>query len=210
MSNKSKKETKEKKNDNDPSKGMVVLPYIEGLSEKLQRIFWKHRIATAMRPHNTLRNLLVHPKDKIESNKTCEVVYRVDCKGCDKTYIGETGRAFGTRLKEHQKDAEKVKNRTYTRAKRKESLTEQNKSAITDHIAQENHVINCEGAKIIDKDSNQFTRKIREAMWIRRRGNKTMNRDIGMYSLDHVYDSLLNQSRTCGNETTKSHGGKCN
>ncbi|XP_072051726.1 uncharacterized protein [Amphiura filiformis] len=186
---------------------MVVIPYIEGRSEKLQRIFWKHRIATAMKPHNTLKSLLVHPKDKRDPNETCEVVYRVDCKGCDKMYVGETGRAFATRLKEHQKDAEKItSNRNYTRAKRKESLTEQNKSAITDHISQENHVINWEGAKIIDKDSNQHTRKIREAIWIRRGGEKTMNRDIGMYSLDHVNDSLIKHTSHRRNETTSSRG----
>ena len=40
---------------------------------------------------------------------------------------------------------------------------------IEDHIVEENHVNDWEGAKILDRDSNQFTRKIREAIWIRRR-----------------------------------------
>ena len=40
------------------------------------------------------------------------------------------------RLKEHQSDADKVANRKFTRAQRKESTSELNKSAITDHIAQ--------------------------------------------------------------------------
>ncbi|XP_072042857.1 uncharacterized protein [Amphiura filiformis] len=106
-SNSSKKST-----DDNPSKGMVVLLYVAGLSEKLKRIFWKHKIATAMKPHNTIKSLLVHPKDKRETNQMCEVVYNIDCKGCEKSYIGETGRAFGTRLKEHQKDAEKRKTRS--------------------------------------------------------------------------------------------------
>ncbi|XP_072039403.1 uncharacterized protein [Amphiura filiformis] len=195
-SNSSKKST-----DDNPSKGMVVLPYVAGLSEKLKRIFWKHKIATAMKPHNTIKSLLVHPKDKRETNQMCEVVYNIDCKGCETSYIGETGRAFGTRLKEHQKDAEKAENKKYTRARRKESTTEFNKSAITDHVAADNHVIDWEGATILDKEANQFKRKVREAIWIRRKGAATMNRDIGSYTLDHVYDSLLAPSHS-GNEAT--------
>ena len=187
MANKHKTKETKKKTLEERAKGMVVIPYIEGVSEKLQRIFWKHKISTAMRPHNTIKNLLVYPKDKREANQMCEVVYDISCKGCDKSYIGETGRAFGTRLKEHQSDAEKVANRKFTRAQRKESTSELNKSAITEHIAQENHDIDWDGAKILDRDSDQFTRKIREAIWIRRRGSKTMNRDVGSITLDHVW-----------------------
>ena len=125
---------KGKKTPEEKTKGMVVIPYIEGVSEKLQRISWKHKISTAMRPHNTIKNLLVHPKDKREANQRCEVAYDIGCKGCDKSYIGKTGRAFDTRLKEHQSDADKVANRKFTRAQRKESTSEFNKSAMTQTI----------------------------------------------------------------------------
>ena len=64
-------------------------------------------MATAMRPTNTLKNILVHPKDK-DITETSDVVYDIPCKGCDKSYIEETGRLFGTRLQEHQKDSEKI------------------------------------------------------------------------------------------------------
>ena len=100
-------------------------------------------------------------------------------------------RKFETRLNEHRKDVEKVKDTKYTRAKRLESVSDQHKSAITDHVAQENHVINWEGASIIDKDTNKQTRWIREALWIRKRGTETINRDEGIYSLNHMYDPLL-------------------
>ena len=114
-----------------------------------------------MRPTNTLKNILVHPKDKKDITEISDAVYDIPCKGCDKSYIGETGRLFGVRLKEHQKDSEKVKDTKYTRANRKASTSEQHKSAITDHVAQENHVIDWEGASILDRDSNTMKRKIR-------------------------------------------------
>ena len=49
-------------------------------------------------------------------------------KGCDKSYIGETGRLFGTRLKEHRKDSESIKDTVFTRANRNASTSEQHKS----------------------------------------------------------------------------------
>ena len=59
-----------------------------------------------MRPCNIIKNLLVHHKDKRELNQMCGVVYDIRCNGYDKSDIGETGRAFGTGLNEHQSDAD--------------------------------------------------------------------------------------------------------
>ena len=42
---------------------------------------------------------------------------------------------------------------------RKSSTTEQHKFDITDHVAQENHLIDWEETKIIDRDSNPFSKK---------------------------------------------------
>ena len=47
------------------SRGMVTIPYVKGLSESFSRILKTYRICTAVRPHTTLRNLLVHPKDRM-------------------------------------------------------------------------------------------------------------------------------------------------
>ena len=52
--------------DKDKSVGLVVLPYIQGLSEGLERVFKKNNIALSMKPQQTLRNVLVHPKDKLD------------------------------------------------------------------------------------------------------------------------------------------------
>ena len=110
----------------------------------------------ALTPHNTIKNFLVHPKEKREANQMYEVVYDISCKGCDKSYIGETGRTFGTRLKEHQIDANKIANREFTRGQRKESMSNSTNqpSQTISPIAQENHVIYSDGAKyhIPDRD----------------------------------------------------------
>ncbi len=87
---------------------MVVIPYVEGLSEAVSRVMKKHKINTAMKPHTTLKQLLVHPKDKPEITEVGENVYEIPCHSCDATYIGETGRLFRTRLQEHKQEVENV------------------------------------------------------------------------------------------------------
>ncbi|XP_072047082.1 uncharacterized protein [Amphiura filiformis] len=128
----------------DPSqqtKGLVVIPYVEGVAERANRVFRKHNIATAMKPNTSLRKLLVHPKDKIDSLDKTDCIYEIPCQNCDSTYVGETGRKLNTRLKEHQKETEKLERskKNFTRQTRKESVTEQSKSAIADHAIQQNH-----------------------------------------------------------------------
>ncbi|WAR29712.1 hypothetical protein MAR_003280 [Mya arenaria] len=76
--NKDKKKVKHTDRDN-KSKGMVVIPYVKGLSEAVSRVFNKHRVATAMRPHQTLRNILVHPKDKQETTEKAEGCVHMMC-----------------------------------------------------------------------------------------------------------------------------------
>ena len=73
------------------------------MSEKLARIFKKRNIVSAMKPNVTLKNLLVHPKDKSEPK---EGVYTINCTGCDKKYIGETKRKLHVRDKEHRNGTE--------------------------------------------------------------------------------------------------------
>ena len=53
------------------------------------------------------------------------------------------------------------------------------KSAITDHVNQENHVINWNEAMIIARESDKTTRWIREAVKIRQESQGVMNRDEG-------------------------------
>ncbi|XP_035658161.1 uncharacterized protein LOC118403535 [Branchiostoma floridae] len=103
------KPKKEKKKEEQKSKGMIIIPYVKGITETLERIFRKHAIATAVKPKTTLRNLLVHPKDRLEDSSKTDCVYKIPCKSCDKVYIGETGRTFNTRLEEHKKEAQNSK-----------------------------------------------------------------------------------------------------
>ena len=65
-----------------------------------------YRISTAMKLNTTLRNILVHPKDRIRDDEKSELIYQVPYMSCDRVYIGETGKLLGTKKKEQCKVVE--------------------------------------------------------------------------------------------------------
>ena len=73
------------------------------------------------------------------------------------------------------------------------TFSERNKSAITDHAMQRNHVIDFDSVKVIDREDNRKFRCIKEAIGIRCTKDN-MNRDQGAYVLEHTYDDILQLS----------------
>ena len=59
------------------------------------------------------------------------------------------------------------------------------KSAITDHAVEENHVIDWDEAKVVDREAQRQTRWIKEVLWIR----KTH------VQLSHTWDQVISRSR---------------
>ena len=173
-----------------PVSTLVIQPYVNGVTERITRILNKHKVATAVKPIQKIRNLLVHPKDKVEMSEKCEVVYKIPCGSCEKVYIRETGRKLGIRIKEHQKDVEQHGKLNFTRAAKRESAKEFNKSAITDHVNKENHKIDWKGVTVLDRESDGRTRAIKEAVHIRMQ-SQTMNRDEGAHQVARVYEPVL-------------------
>ena len=104
--------------------------------------------------------------------------------------------------KELHKDVLTLADVKYTRGNRKASSTEQHKSAITDHVVQENHIIKWDEAKILDRDSNTFSRRIREAIEIRKKGPRqlTVTRARLLYIMYMIHCCV--QLRTLGKRTT--------
>ena len=58
---------------------------------------------------NKLSNRIINLKDKISTEQQYNVVYRINCNGCNNVYIGETGRNLITRINEHKQDLLKKK-----------------------------------------------------------------------------------------------------
>ena len=68
--------------------------------------------------------MLVHLNNKRTPHDTAGVVYHILCKDCPKVYTVETGRRFGIREEERCKDVDLVREKKFTRARRKEPVEE--------------------------------------------------------------------------------------
>ena len=136
--------TREPNSPSDTSLGFACLPYICGLSEPLTRLLRKNDILVVSKPAKTLQQEFPSPKFRQPLDLQCNVVYKIPCADCSWSYVGETGRCFKTRRKEHQQN---LKN--YTRG-----------SNIANHAWQNNHTIDFDGATVIDKGNYRIRRTL--------------------------------------------------
>ena len=110
------------------------------MSEALNWVFQRHGVATLMKSHMTLKRMLVHPKDKWTSQENTGVVYQVPSKDCLCMYTGNREKAYVykrdrekvgvVREKEHKRDVNKTLEEKYTRARKKDSVSEAHSLAI--------------------------------------------------------------------------------
>jgi len=113
------------------------------------------------------------------------------------TSVRQERNQLGVRLQEHRSEVESKTNRAFTRSHRSSSSAESNRSALSYHAVQENHVISWSAASVIGRESDRSTRWIKEAVHIRKEGPRSMNRDEGSYQLSHAYDRYLGSTLTC-------------
>ena len=169
-------------------KTTVVLPYTRHLLEGIRHILSRLNIRTCFKPLRTLRNVLVHPKDRVQMLRQKGVVYRIQCQDCGSSYIGQTGRTLEHRVKEHKL--------AYTHA---ESLN----SAVAEHSLDFMHahsivpshyaVIDWDGAEVIALcDRSQHQLCLMES-WNIRRLNSTMNLETQVCSLTFIIVSFLSR-----------------
>ena len=128
----------------------VIIPYIRGFSEELKRTFGGYGIPTYFKPTNTLRQLLVHPKDPVGKDKAVGPVYKISSKECEATYVGETERSLKARFGEHRRPS---------------STTSEVSKHI--HTDSSDHTITLENTKILVVEHKWFERGVKEAIHIR-------------------------------------------
>ncbi len=80
---------------------LAILPFVPHLTSKIEKILKSHNINVAYANRRKLKDVLEKGK-----NKKAEIensgIYEIECKGCEKIYIGQTKRKLATRDKEHQ------------------------------------------------------------------------------------------------------------
>lgn len=156
-------------------KKFMVLPYIHKISDSIKSIIDKNKFTMGFRCLNKLSNFIKVHKDRNKLECNCNVIYKIYCKDCDASYVGQTKRKLSTRLKEHRTNIK---------------LDASKHSVVTDHILQNNHTFDWEKVRILDIESNFNRRIISEMINIKEQKNGiNLNKDTDM--LDESYFDLL-------------------
>ena len=71
---------------------IVVLPYIQNISEIASHLLGKLGIRVAHKPATSIRQMVSRLKDKIPIGDKHNIVYQIDCLNCDKEYVGQSSR----------------------------------------------------------------------------------------------------------------------
>jgi len=162
-------------NDSTDSKKIIVLPYINNISELIASTINKANYITGYRVLNNLREFIKVHKDKNELFSNNNVVYKIHCKDCSASYVGQTKRQLKTRVKEHSNNYK---------------LTPSRHSVITEHILKYSHSFDWEKIEILDTEPNFFKRSVSEMLHIKEQLNG-INAQKDTDLLDEAYHDIL-------------------
>ena len=154
-------------------KPYIVVPYIQGMGESCKNICRKHGVNMYCKEGNTIRDILIHPKDRDTILQKSGVIYKFWCGrvNCEEEYIGESGRPFAERFREPMKAL----------------------SLIHDHYNITGHEVSLDNFSIVAREDQNIARTIKEAILIRV-NDPSLNRNIGKYQLPHIWDEVLVKS----------------
>ena len=124
---------------------------------------------------NTLRSTLVNNRGQKPPSEPRRGagVYIIPCENCDQCYVGETGRDFMVRLREHKQ---------YVR------LGNEN-SAVLNHVLNKNHSVNWNSSQLVYHSQNRCNRLVIESTLIKHLPN--FNNAPGVNSIDNFTKSII-------------------
>jgi len=119
----------------DSNRKIIVLPYINNISELIASTIDKSNYITGYRLLNNLGGFIRAHKDKNKVLLNNNVVYKIHCKDCNVSYVSQTKRQLQTRIKEH---------------KNNHKLIPSKHSVITEHILKHSHSFDWENVEVLD------------------------------------------------------------
>ena len=165
----------------------ISAPYFPGLSESFKQLFKYTHIQVCFKGQNTIKSMLMHPKDKINPLLKKDIVYQWSCTdpSCKSSYIGKTCRSLGEHVKEHSKEG--------------------TNSAIYQHCITKGHPLpKVDQFKVIDQEKSQITREAQEAIHIRK-VDPELNKNVGKMVIPHIFDSILLSQENRSEDTGRAH-----
>jgi len=157
------------------TKNYVSLDFNSEVNPKIKKVLEPFKITIAEKPANNSKTLYTKLKPKIPESKQTNVIYKIDCRDCPKTYIGQTKQYLKNRTKEHQNSLRKIN---------------ENRTALSNHAIENLHNFDFNNVQILDYEINYKKRNIKEMIHIKKTKN-TVNFRTDTDNLSSVYNNLI-------------------
>ncbi|KYM96667.1 hypothetical protein ALC62_12663, partial [Cyphomyrmex costatus] len=161
---------------NSRSVSWLTVPFVPGITEKFNRLNSSH-LRVSYYSSNKLHEFIRVHKDPLPREKKSGVVYKISCKNCDASYVGQTCRQLKSRIAEHKNH---IRWNTSTR------------SVITEPRLHEDHEFDWENVRILDDEPHYRKRLISEMISIRRQV-QGLNLQTDMEGFPKVYFPIIDR-----------------
>ncbi|XP_071653431.1 uncharacterized protein [Temnothorax longispinosus] len=155
----------------------LTVPYVEGISDDFTRVVRDLNVRLSFFSLNKLKKFIKVQKDVLPAQSNKNVVYKISCRECDATYVGQTKRQLKTRISEHRSHINRI---TSTQ------------SVVTEHRQNLDHDFDWENVEILDKEKYLSRRLISEMIHIKLQEN-SINLQNDTDFLHHAYMTILNK-----------------
>lgn len=156
-----------------------TIPNIKILSTKLKECFKnEENIRVTTKNQKTIASLYSKLKDPVPDKLKSNVVYKVDCKNCSQTYVGQTSQWLKNRIALHRSDIR---------------LNNQ-RCALSIHANSRNHEVDLDNVEILDVNNNYKKRTVLEMIRITEQPIP-MNKKTDTQNLSNIYTYLLSLNR---------------
>jgi len=166
---------KNKDSSTNNNRKIIVLPYINKISESIANTIDKSKCITGYRVLNSLGKHIKAHKDTNELLANSNVVYKISCNDCNASYVGQTKRQVKTRIKEHKNNSKHLSSKP---------------TVITEHSREYSHSFDWDNIKILDTESNYYKRAVSEMLHIKEQVNG-INAQKDTELLDNSYFDIL-------------------
>lgn len=154
------------------------LQYIPKVSQRIGKSIesFCDNVRIAYKSTNNVGRFFSKLKDKQPINDSTNVVYRIDCKGCPKCYIGTTGQKLCQRIRQHELDVENNRPK---------------KSALANHSINMGHVFDFPNAKVIERERFYWKRTLLEELHIKASKNCVNIKSVESANVSDIYSNLF-------------------
>jgi len=164
-------------NNSNNERKILVFPYVNPLTKFITSNIDNTKALIGYRCLNKLNQFIKVHKDIDPPQFRNNLIYKISCKNCDATYVGQTKRQFRTRVSEHRNNIKQDQSK---------------RSVITEHIINYNHTFDWENTKILDYEPRFYKRIVSEMIHIKEQ-KISLNLNSDTELLDDTYFDILSE-----------------